>query len=64
MNFGENLKKARINAGLSQVKVSEILNISQSNISKYEKNELEPNVETIRKMAILYKTPIEKLFDL
>lgn len=61
-NFAERLKLARKKAGLSQEKVSEILSISQSNISKYENGELEPNIKIINLFMDLYKVDANFLF--
>lgn len=52
--FGENLKKARKKAKLSQEKVAEEINTSRSNISKYENETLEPNIETLKRLCELY----------
>lgn len=62
--FNENLKKARIKAHLSQEEVAEKINTSRSNISKYETGYLEPSIETIKKLCILYKISADDLFDL
>lgn len=61
--FGEKLKKARKATGLSQEKVAEILNISQSNISKYENGDLEPSLDTIYKLIDLYDINANFLFN-
>lgn len=60
--FADRLKKARKKAGFSQEKVAEILNISQSNISKYENGSLEPSLNTIYKFIDLYKIKADYLF--
>lgn len=53
--FGERLKQARIKAKYSQEEIAEIINTSRSNISKYECEKLEPNIETLRQLCILYR---------
>lgn len=52
--MGKRLKLARKNAKMSQEEVAEILNISRSNISKYENDKLEPNIYTIKQFCELY----------
>ena len=49
------LKKARLEAGLTQVKVSKLLKKSQSNISKIEKGQIRLDVIQLRVYAKLYK---------
>jgi len=49
------LKKARLEAGLTQVKVSKLLKKSQSNISKVEKGQIRLDVIQLREYAKLYK---------
>ena len=62
-HFAEKLKKARKAAGLSQEKVAQILNISQSNISKYENGALEPSLDTIYELIDLYDINANFLFN-
>ncbi len=61
--FSRKLKQARIKARLSQEQVSLELNISQSNISKYENGDLEPSIATIKNLLKLYKTTANYLFE-
>ena len=49
------LKEGRQKKKLTQEKVSEILNIARSNISKYENGELEPNLQTLKELCELYE---------
>ena len=62
--IGERLKKARKKAKLSQEKVAEKLNVSRSNISKYENNKLEPNIQTIKILCGLYGTTSDYLLGI
>ncbi len=61
--FSRKLKQARKAAKLSQEQVALEINISRSNISKYENGDLEPNIETIKKLIKLYKTTPNYLFE-
>lgn len=63
-NFTANLKRARINAKMTQQEVAETLNISRSNITKYETGALEPNIETIGMLAELYGISTDWLFGI
>lgn len=62
--FVANLKRARINAGYTQQYVADVLNTSQSNITKYENGSLEPNLETIGQLAELYNVTADWLFGI
>jgi len=53
------LKKARLDAGLTQVKVSKILKKSQSHISKVEKGQIRLDVIQLREYAKLYKKDLD-----
>ena len=55
------IKELRIKNGYSQQKISKLLNISQSNYSKYERNEIEPNIETLKKIADFYNVSLDFL---
>lgn len=50
-NFNENLKKARLESGLSQKELSENIGVAKSTYSLYESGKREPNVNTIKKIA-------------
>ena len=62
--FTMNIKRARQNKGYTQQYVSDVLSISQTNIAKYEKGLLEPNLETIGQLAELYEVSTDWLFGI
>ena len=47
MMYGEIIKSIRISAGLTQEHLAEILNVSRSLITKYERNIARPDLSTI-----------------
>ena len=51
MNFGEKLKKLRIEQGLSQREVGERLNVSQQTIAQYERACFPPKAKTMDRLA-------------
>lgn len=61
MNFAENLKNERLKRNLSQKEVSEIIHISQQQISKYESGKLQPSIEMLIQLANFYDISIDKL---
>lgn len=58
------LKELRKLKGVSQEKLAEALNTSRSNISKYENGQLEPNIETLRKLCNFYEVSADYLLGL
>ena len=64
MNFGERLKELRIENGLTQLQLAKILDISKSNISKYEAGSVEPNLDIITKSAIYFGVHTDFLLGL
>ena len=49
---------------MTQQYVSDVLCISRTNITKYENGTLEPNIETIGKLAELYNVSTDWLFGI
>lgn len=49
--FNENLKEARLAAGMSQKDVAEKIGVAKSTYSLYESGSREPDVSKIRKLA-------------
>ncbi|MBR1383748.1 MAG: helix-turn-helix transcriptional regulator [Ruminococcus sp.] len=62
--YGQRLKEARKKKKLSQEKVAEILNISRSNITKYELETLEPNLQTLKELCIVYNVSADYIIGL
>lgn len=63
-NFVKNIKKARLKANMTQQEVADKINTSRSNITKYEKGMLEPNIDTIGQLAELYNISTDWLFGI
>ena len=61
MEFGENFKKYRLEAGLSQKEVAKALDIHQSNISDWENDVSRPEYEKLIQLAKLYDCSIVEL---
>ena len=57
------IKEYRLKNNYSQQEISKLLNISQSNYSKYERNEIEPDIKTLKKMADYFHTTIDSLLE-
>jgi len=52
MNFGEFLKGCRVNAGFKQAELAHVLNLNQSDISKFENDTKEPPTSIFRDWTI------------
>ena len=57
----KNLKNLRIDKGLSQQQLAEIIGVSQQSINKYENHNVEPNIETLSLMADFFDTSVDFL---
>lgn len=55
------LRMVRVESGLSQDEVAKNLGISRDTLSKYETGELEPNVDTLVKLANMYHVSLDYL---
>lgn len=58
------IKDIREDKEMKQQDVATILNVSQTNYSKYELGKINIPIETLKKMAILFGTSIDYLLGL
>ena len=61
MNLGERIKKYREEKKMTQVEVAEVLGVKPATISKYEAGTLEPNIESLKKLAELLEVSVDEL---
>lgn len=62
--LGERIKQRRTALGISQVKLAAILEVNQSQVSRYELGEVEPPLTVLRGLAIALKCSTDWLLDL
>ena len=62
--FGNYLYEKRKQAGLTQRQAAAMLGVSDKAVSKWENGRAKPTTEMLRKLSVLYKTPIEQLLQL
>ena len=62
--FGNYLYEKRKAAGLSQEQVGYLLGVSSKAVSKWENGRAKPVTNTLKKLAVLYETPIEQLLQM
>lgn len=58
------IKDIREDREMKQKDVAEFLNISQTNYSKYELGKINIQIETLKKMSILFDTSVDYLLGL
>ena len=63
MTFGEKLKLARKEAGLSQEQLAEKMSVSRSAIAKWESDKGMPDVNNLKVLAQLLNVSIDYLLD-
>ncbi len=61
MRLGENIKALRRNSVISQVQISERLNVSRQTISKWENNQSQPSIEMLIELASIFKVSLDEL---
>lgn len=57
----ENLKKLREEAGISQKQLAECIGVSQQSINKYENHNIEPDIQTMIRIADFFNTSVDYL---
>lgn len=63
MTFGEKLKKARKEAGLSQEQLAEKMSVSRSAVAKWESDKGMPDIQNLKALASLLNTSVDYLLD-
>lgn len=55
----DQLKKARLEAGLDQIEVAELIGRTQSHVSKVEAGQRRIDITALKEYARIYKKPID-----
>ena len=55
------IRELRITYNLTQNELAKKIGLNQSAIGKYEREELEPNIETLKKLSTLFECSIDYL---
>ena len=61
--LGKKIKLYRENKKMTQNEVAGILDVSPATISKYESDALEPNIESLKKLAELFQISVDELLN-
>lgn len=59
--LGEKIKKYREEKKITQVEVAEVLGVKPATVSKYEAGTLEPNIQSLKKLAELFEISVDEL---
>lgn len=59
--LGDNIKKLRIEKGLTQEELGKVLNKTKNNISQYETGKREPDNDTLSKLSDLFSVSVDYL---
>jgi transcriptional regulator with XRE-family HTH domain len=62
--FGNRLKKLRQDKELSQIQLAKLFNCDQTTISQLELSKIEPNLETLEKLSILFEVTTDYLIGI
>ena len=57
----ENLRKLRLEAGVTQKQLAEAVSVSQQSINKYENHNIEPDIETLIRLSDFFHTSVDVL---
>jgi len=55
----KNLKKLREEKGITQKQLADVVSVSQQSINKYENHNIEPDIDTLIKMADYFETSVD-----
>lgn len=61
MQIGDRIKDLRLSLGLSRQEIADKLDVSQSTINMIERNERQPSIELLDKLADFFKVPTDYL---
>ena len=53
------IKELRISLGLTQFNLGKKIGLNQTAIGKYERGQLEPSLDTLKKLALLFECSID-----
>lgn len=63
MSFGERLRTARENKGMTQKALAEAVGVSQQYYGRFEKGEGEPNLKTLELMTVILEVSADHLIS-
>ena len=64
MNFGDRIKELRSKNGITQTKLAQLLNITKSVVSYYERQERMPSPDVLMKLASIVHVSVDDLMGI
>lgn len=64
MGVGPKIKEYRIKAGLTQKDLADKLHVTYQAVSRWENDDAEPSIDTLKEMCGILNCSIEELFDM
>lgn len=61
--LGDKIKKAREMNNISQIKLGEMLNVTQQAVGRWEKNKSDPDISTLKKISKLLNVSLSFLLE-
>lgn len=62
--FGEKIKRLRLNKGLSQKQLAQIIDKAQSSIVYWESDKQEPTISALKSLCCFFEVSADYLLDL
>lgn len=62
--YGQRIREERQLKGLSQRQLAELISTTQSTVGKYEREELQPNIDVIIKLCKIFEVSADYLLGL
>jgi transcriptional regulator with XRE-family HTH domain len=63
MSIGNKIKEYRENKKMTQKDIAEILEVEPGTVSKYESGTLEPNIESLKRLAETFEITVDELIN-
>ena len=61
--LGQNIKRRRLEEGLSQAKLADFLNISPQAVSKWERGTALPDIDLLIPLANIFSVTVDELLE-
>lgn len=61
--IGNKIKELRIKRGILQKQLADVLNVRQSTVAMWETNKREPDIETVKKLALALQVSVDELLE-
>lgn len=63
MSISESISSLRIESGMTQQTLADLLHVSRDLVSKWERGSRRPDYQTLEKIAEIFSVPIESIVD-